>query len=251
VHLWRRRRAPREGLGGPRSRVVDIICIIGRGRPGQGTAGRRCNVPFSLGCPVSGGRVTVASMPPRPFALAFALAALGACSDRSTQPAPTPSDAVPMALEAAAEPAPESAPVGPASILPLVRLAAVVESAGPASLAGDGEAVVDPGASFEIELGAAVPEVRLVLLDAHDAHVAAQSVRELGETTRLTLMPAAPLAPGARYVLRLEGLSTRDVRDADDRAYAPHSFALLVAGTPPPPEPKKPARRQAPRRAAP
>jgi hypothetical protein len=179
------------------------------------------------------------------------LAALGACSDRSTPQAPTPRDAAPAPVAAGAERPPEAAPVGPVSILPLVRLASAVEPAGPAPLPSDGEAVVDPGASFEIELGAAVPEVRLVLLDAQDAHVAAQSVRELGETTRLTLMPAAPLVEGARYVLRLEGLSTRDLRGADDRPYAPHSFALLVAGPPPPPEPKKAAsRRKAPRGAA-
>jgi hypothetical protein len=191
-------------------------------------------------------------MSPRSVALAIALTALSACSDRSTPPAPAPSAAAPTERAPADERAPEAAPVGPAPVLPLVRVAAAVELAGPAPLASDGEAVVDPGASFEIELGAVVPEVRLVLLDAQDAHVAAQSVRELGETTRLTLVPAAPLAQGARYVLRLEGLSTRDLRDADDRAYAPHSFALLVAGTPPPPEAKKPpGRRKAPRRAAP
>jgi hypothetical protein len=195
-------------------------------------------------------------MPLRPAALVVALAVLGACSENSTAAAPAPNSLMPAAIAVPAERAPDTepepapAPAAPASILPLVRSAAAVETAGPAPLVSDGEAVVDPAASFEIELGAAVPEVRLVLLDAQDAHVAAESARELGATTRLTLVPAAPLAPGARYVLRIEGLSTRDLRDAEDRAYAPHSFALLVAGTPLPPEPKKPRRRQAARRSA-
>lgn len=192
-------------------------------------------------------------MTPRPFALVVALAFTGACSERTNPPPPEPEAPAP-AIVAAPERAPEPAPAppaGPASLLPLVRSAAAVEPAGPAPLPSDGEAVVDPGASFEVELGAVVPEVRLVLLDAQDAHVAAEAARELGETTRLTLVPAAPLAPGARYVLRLEGLSARDLRDAADRTYAPHSYALLVAGTPPPPEPKKPpSRRKASRRAA-
>lgn len=191
-------------------------------------------------------------MTPRPYALVVALAVTGACSERTNPPPLKPESSGP-AIVAAAEraPEPEPTPAGPASILPLVRAAAAVEPAGPAPLPSDGEAVVDPGASFEVELGAVVPEVRLVLLDAQDAHVAAEAARELGETTRLTLVPAAPLAPGARYVLRLEGLSARDLRDAADRTYAPHSFALLVAGTPPPPEPKKPPRRRkASRRAA-
>ena len=179
----------------------------------------------------------------RSLAFALAAAALAACSEK---PSPGLVALVPepaaVAVAAASPPetgAPAPGPAAPASILPLVRAAAAVEPAGPAPLAHDGEAVVDPGASFEIELGAVVPDVRLVLLDAQDAHVAAESARELGRTTRLTLVPAAPLSPGSRYVLRLEGLAARDLRDADDRAYAPQAFALLVAGTPPPPEPKE------------
>jgi hypothetical protein len=192
-------------------------------------------------------------MTPRPFALVVALAVTGACSERTNPPPPEPESPGP-AIVAAAERAPEPAPApaGPASILPLLRAAAAVEPAGPAPLPRDGEAVVDPGASFEVELGAVVPEVRLVLLDAEDAHVAAEAARELGQTTRLTLVPAAPLAPGARDVLRLEGLSARDLRVAADRTYAPDSFALLVAGAPPPPAPETPPkrRRKASRRAA-
>ncbi|HEY6101125.1 MAG TPA: hypothetical protein VIW03_16940, partial [Anaeromyxobacter sp.] len=99
--------------------------------------------------------------------------------------------------------------------------------------------VVDPASSFEVELSERVGDVRLVLLDAADAHVASKGTREVGASTRLVLEPAAPLVPGSRYALRLEGETGRELHGADGRAYAPLSFTLLAAGTPPPPEPKK------------
>jgi hypothetical protein len=126
--------------------------------------------------------------------------------------------------------------------MPLSRVAAI-EPAGPAPLARDAETVVDPASSFEMELPARLEDARLVLLDSAEAHVAARSTREVGGSTRLTLAPSSPLVPGSRYVLRVEGAATREVRDGD-RAYAPLSFPLLAAGTPPPPEPKRKAKRR-------
>jgi len=113
-----------------------------------------------------------------------------------------------------------------------------MEPGGPAPLVRGGETVVDPASSFEIELSGRAVDARLVLLDGAEAHVPARSTREVGGTTRLTVTPTAPLVPGSRYVLRLEGAATRELRDGD-RVYAPVSFALIAAGTPPPPQPKK------------
>jgi hypothetical protein len=136
----------------------------------------------------------------------------------------------------------------PEPLPPPVSRAVAVEPAGPAPLARSGETVVDPAATFEIELPARLADVRLVLLDATDAHVPARGTRELGSTTRLVLAPVAPLAPGSRYVLRLEGVTSRELRGGE-QAFGPLSFALLAAGTPPPPEPKaKPQKKKRRRR---
>lgn len=134
-------------------------------------------------------------------------------------------------------------PSSPSSPPPLAR-AAAIEPAGPALLARDAETVVDPASTFELELSARLADARLVLLDSAEAHVAGRSTREVGASTRLTLAPASPLVPGSRYVLRVEGAATREVRDGE-RAWAPLSFPILAAGTPPPPEPKrKPKKRK-------
>ena len=75
--------------------------------------------------------------------------------------------------------------------------------------------VVDPGATFEVELPARLPDARVVLLDAADAHVACRGRRELGVTTRLALAPAAPLVAGSRYALRVEGRSVALARTGE------------------------------------
>ncbi len=107
------------------------------------------------------------------------------------------------------------------------------------------ETVVDPGSTFEVELAARSADARLVLLDAQDALAAATSAREIAAAaTRLTLAPAAPLVPGSRYVLRIDGANTREMHDAEGRAYAPAVFPLLAAGVPPPPEAKKAPKRR-------
>lgn len=124
-----------------------------------------------------------------------------------------------------------------------VTRAVAVEPAGQTPLTPDGETVVDPASSFEVQLATRVADCRLVLLDAADAHVAARENREIGPATKLALTPAAPLVPGSHHVLRVEGGSGRELRDGD-RAFAPASFRLLVAGTPPPPEPKRKAKKR-------
>ncbi|HEX9242696.1 MAG TPA: hypothetical protein VF875_09680 [Anaeromyxobacter sp.] len=112
------------------------------------------------------------------------------------------------------------------------------------ALSAGAEVVVDPRATFEVELAALAPDARLVLLDAREDFVSATSSRELGASTRLTLAPAAPLVPGSRYALRLDGTTERVLHDAAGRAFAPLSLPLLAAGTPPPPEPKKATRKK-------
>jgi hypothetical protein len=106
-----------------------------------------------------------------------------------------------------------------------------------------GEFVVDPGASFEVELDARVPDARAVLLDAADAIVPSTGEREIGTATRLTVAPAAPLTPGSRYVLRVEGAATRALHATDGKAYAPVQLAMVAAGDPPPPPPRTKRRR--------
>jgi hypothetical protein len=180
-------------------------------------------------------------MPIRPHAaglLVALLALAGAPPVAANPPAPPATDAPPPAPPAPppAAPAPPAPPAP--SALTLVRSAVVVEPAGRLPLSADGETVVDPGCSFELELRARVADARLVLVDPGDAHVAAAASREVGATTKLSLAPAAKLVPGSRYVLRLDGAARRELHDGDGKAYAPLAFTVLVAGTPPPPEPK-------------
>jgi hypothetical protein len=122
--------------------------------------------------------------------------------------------------------------------------AAALEATQRLPLAPGAEVVVDPAATFEVELSARAPDARLVLVDGRDDLVPASGARELAAGTRLTLAPAAPLVPGSRYALRLDGAATRELHDEAGRAFAPLSLPILAAGTPPPPEPKRPARRK-------
>jgi hypothetical protein len=200
-----------------------------------------------------------------PFAAAvllLAAIAVSACRPPAQDPAPPPAaptapdpvpaaTATPTAASTATAAAPPTTPaetpspaLDPAATRALVRAVSAVEPAARTPLAHDGETVVDPASSFDVELAAPVRSVRLVLLDVADAHVAATAVREVGQATRLSLTPASPLVPGSRYVLRLEGAGGRELLDGAGAPLAPLSFALLAAGTPPPPEPKRPARRR-------
>jgi hypothetical protein len=151
-------------------------------------------------------------------------------------------------LAASAEPAPE-APVAlattvatPAPALAaaatLLRSAIAVEPAARVPLVPGTEVVVDPRATFEIELSTRSPDARLALLDARDDVVAATGARELAGGTRLSVAPSAPLVPGSRYALRLDGAVERELHDAAGRPFSPLTLQILVAGTPPPPEPR-------------
>jgi hypothetical protein len=159
---------------------------------------------------------------------------------------PPPATAEPPASAPLPPMAPSpAAPAAAAAAAPL-REAVALEPAGNAiPLGREPETVVDPAASFRVELAGSLADARLVLLDGQDAHVAASAAQEVGPTTRLTLAPAAPLTPGSRYTLRIEGASRREVHDEAGKAYAPLSVVVLAAGSPPPAEPKrKPARKR-------
>jgi hypothetical protein len=108
------------------------------------------------------------------------------------------------------------------------------------------ETVVDPAATFEVELSAPSSDARLVLVDARDDIIPTTATREVGQATRLTLAPTAPLVPASRYVLRLDGASDRDLHDEAGRAFSAVSLPLLASGSPPPPAPRKekPARKR-------
>ncbi len=158
-----------------------------------------------------------------------------------TPSSPPPSPASPSSPSAPAGAGAEGLKAGtsPATTPPVpLSRAVVVEPAGSSPLSPASETVVDPASTFHVELGARIADARLVLLDGTDAHVPAKSTHEVGGSTQLALAPAQPLVPGSRYVLRVEGATSRELRDGE-RAWAPLSFALLTAGTPPPPEPKK------------
>lgn len=166
---------------------------------------------------------------------------LGGCREAAPPPAApavtptvaaTPAATAPPAVVAAASPA------------ALVLSATAVEPTGPAPLSAGAETVVDPAASFTVDVSVALPDARLVLLDAQEAHVPATHVREVGTATRFSLSPASPLVPASRYLLRIEGGAGRELRDARGAELAPLTFAVLVAGTPPPPEPKPAPRKR-------
>ena len=107
------------------------------------------------------------------------------------------------------------------------------------SLLGEDIQPVDPSASFEVRLPLPVRGARLVLLDSRDSMVPSGSESEVGATSRYTLVPLEPLAPGARYVLRLEGLESRLLRSDDGRLHDPLVVPVRVAGEAPPAPPKK------------
>jgi hypothetical protein len=168
-----------------------------------------------------------------PVAAVAPISSAGSAADQAPRTAPPPQ-------------APRTAPPPQApSAAIILGAAAAIEPSGRVPLVAGSETVVDPGATFELELSSRSADARLVLLDGRDALVAATSAREVGAaSTRLTLAPAAPLSPGSRYVLRLDGAVTRELHDADGRGYEPVAHHLLAAGTPPPPEPKKSPKRR-------
>jgi hypothetical protein len=160
--------------------------------------------------------------------------------------APTPGPAAATTVANAPAPARPPAPPATAVLRSAVALepSAATTTSVPRKLTPGSEVVVDPAATFEVELSARSADARLVLVDARDDLVPATALRELGAATRLTLVPAAPLVPASRYVLRLDGVADRELHDDAGRAFSAVTLPLLVAGSPPPPEPKKPARKK-------
>ena len=161
-------------------------------------------------------------------------------------PAPGTGPAGPAAAGQETAGAPAAAPAGPSPVASVLGEVVAVEPGGsPLPLAATDETVIDPGARFRVVLKVVSDDARLLLLDANDAVVAGEGAHELGQSTKLTFAPSAPLVPGRRYTLRIDGASTRELHGPPGTAFTPASFKVLVAGTPPPPEPKeKPAQRR-------
>lgn len=225
--------------------------------------------PLAPSAPATGTPATIEPAPTKP---ADGAAAVPAGGPAAAQVAPTGGTPVPGAAAPAAgiatapgaAPAPGSAaapgtaapagasttslppPAQPASVTTVLREVVALEPGGATlPLALQGDTVVDPGARFRVVLSISSPDARVLLLDAKDALVAAEGAHEVGQTTRLTLTPSAPLTPGRRYLLRVDGASTRELHDASGKAFGPAAVQILVAGEPPPPEPKEqPTRRK-------
>ncbi len=183
------------------------------------------------------------------------LAAIAACergSSTASASPPAPATESPAATPTSiptTTPTPTSphAPSLPATAI--LKAAVALEPAARIPLVPGTEVVVDPGATFELDLSARSPDARLVLVDAREDLGPAAATREVSAaTTRLTLAPSAPLVSGSRYALRLDGAVDRELHDDTRRGYGPITLPLLAAGTPPPPEPKKPPARKKNRR---
>jgi hypothetical protein len=102
-------------------------------------------------------------------------------------------------------------------------------------LSGPAAEPVDPASTFEVRLPLGTRNARLVLLDAQDALVPSSSESDIGGgRSRYTLVPVEPLRTGSRYVLRIEGIGSRQVVSDDGRPHEPLAVTFLVAGAPPP-----------------
>lgn len=141
----------------------------------------------------------------------------------------------PSAASATAGGARLAAPVDAPTVEVLEALALIPGAS--TTLRGGEQITVDPGATFRVVLKGSYPEARLSLLDGGDAMVAGAGAREVGTQTTVTFQPDAPLKPAGAYRLRVDGATTRELRDAAGAARAPAEFPVLVAGEPPP-EPK-------------
>jgi hypothetical protein len=178
-------------------------------------------------------------------------AASGAASPPiSSSPPPAPAASPPPSPQPSPPPAPQPAPAVPTPIAtPVIREAVALDPTGPAPLSLTDETVVDPAATFRVEVAHALPDGRLVLLDGSQAILPSRGTREVGPAaTTFTLVPADPLVPASRYLLRLEGVSGRDLHDGAGAAYGPVAATILVAGTPPEPPPKATPKRRRARR---
>lgn len=208
----------------------------------------------------------MASACSRSWAIVLAVAVVGACARRdppaggaadAAAAAATPDpDAGTAALGATA---PQDAGAGDGAALRGADAGALAADAGasttaPAPLSAavavvggqdlpidpGGGALVDPGASFRVELAVPLTDGRLALHDEQDAMVASSGTSEVGASwTRYRLVPDEPLRPGTSYALRVDGAAAREVHDPGGRAYAPVVLKLKTTGERPPPAPAR------------
>jgi hypothetical protein len=125
---------------------------------------------------------------------------------------------------------------------PISSAEAVEPSGGRVSLSPSTEAIVDVASSFRVVLPGRSDDARLSLLDAADALVPATGTREVGEQTVLTVTPRQPLLPASHYLLRIDGVRSRDLHDAAGRAAGPVELPMVAAGSAP--EPVKKAKKK-------
>lgn len=126
---------------------------------------------------------------------------------------------------------------------PLIAAEAVEPAGARVVLSASTEAIVDPASSFRVVLPGRSDDARLSLLDGADALVPATAAREVGEQTVLSVTPRQPLTPAAHYLLRIDGVRTRNLHDTAGRAAAPVELPMVAAGTPPEP-PRKSVRKR-------
>jgi hypothetical protein len=136
--------------------------------------------------------------------------------------------------------APTPAPTPTAAPAPVPVTAAVVVVGGQeVALARGDVTLVDPGASYRVEVGVHLVDGRLALHDEQDAMVASTGTTEAtGSATVYRLTPVEPLRPGSSYTLVVDGAVTREAHDASGAAHAPFVAKLKTTGERPAP-PKK------------
>jgi hypothetical protein len=165
--------------------------------------------------------------------------------------------AAPGSAVSAAAPVPPDAGVDPAgnggdseaagraavpAPLPLKTATAAIEGTD-VPLSRDSSTLIDPGASFRVEIGVPLLDGRLALHDEQDAMVASSGTSEVGSAwTRYGLVPDEPLRPGTSYTLRVDGSNASEVHGLDGRAFSPLVLHLQTTGVAPPPA--RPAKRQ-------
>jgi hypothetical protein len=143
---------------------------------------------------------------------------------------PDAADAGALALDAG---------VAGTSPLPLSAAVAVIGGQD-LPLGRDGSALVDPGASFRVEIAVPLTDGRLALHDEQDAMVASSGTSEVGTSwTRYRLAPDEPLRPGSTYALRVDGATAREAHDPSGRAYGPLALKVKTTGVRPAPAPAK------------
>ncbi len=186
----------------------------------------------------AGEAATVTSSPDAAVALA---PAVDPDAGAARPAAPTPSGAGESSARPDAPDAGTLASDGGITVRP-APLSAAVAVVGGEELAIDpaGGALVDPGASFRVEIAVPLTDGRLALHDEQDAMVASSGTSEVGTSwTRYRLVPDEPLVPGTSYALRVDGAAARELHDPSGRAYAPVVLKLKTKGERPPSAPAR------------